>query len=531
MSASKKPLEGPDLTAGIASSELADDGMIVGHADGKPALLLRRGRELFAVGARCTHYGGPLDKGLVAGDEVRCPWHHACFSLRTGEALRPPALNDLPRWRVEERDGRVYVVEKLAPRPVEGEAPRPITTPTTQAVPPASVVIVGGGAAGNSAAETLRREGYAGPITVIEAGPDAPCDRPNLSKDYLAGTAPEEWIPLRTPSFYEQQGIELLTGRRVVAIDAGAKRLTLDDGSERRFGALLLATGADPVRLPSAVDPGGRVHYLRTLADSRAIIAAAAAARRAVVLGASFIGLEVAASLRVRGVEVDVVAPAGLPLQKVLGLEIGKFVHDLHVEHGVRFHLGPTAKEIGAGEVTLEDGERIAADLVVAGIGVRPAVTLAEKAGIAVDNGVVVDDFLATSAPGIFAAGDSARWPYAPAGEPIRVEPIRVEHWVVAQRLGQTAARNILGHGERVAIVPFFWSRHYDLAIDYVGHAKAWDRTQLTGSLEHRNCTVAYWQGERIAAIATLRRDRDSLRAELAMERGDAPALAALLAD
>ena len=519
MSAANKELEGPDLKAGIAFSELADGAMILGHADGKPVLLLRRGEELFAVGGRCTHYGGPLAKGLVVGDTVRCPWHHACFSLRTGEALRPPALDDLPRWRVERREGRIYVAEKLAPPPRSA----PASTPTAPL--PESVVILGGGAAGNSAAETLRREGYAGPIALIEAGPDAPYDRPNLSKDYLAGNAREEWIPLHPPSFYEEQGIELLTGRRVVSIDTGGRRVTLDDGSERRFGALLLATGASPVRLPSAVDPGGRVHYLRTLADSRAIIAAAAAARRAVVLGASFIGLEVAASLRARGIEVHVVAPAGLPLERVLGPEIAKFVHDLHVEHGVVFHLGHTATDIGAQGVTLDDGERIAAELVVAGIGVRPAVALVEEAGLAVDDGIVVDDFLATSAPGIFAAGDAARWPYAPAGE-----SIRVEHWVAAQRLGQTAARNILGRRERVAVVPFFWSRHYDLAIDYVGNAKRWDRTQLAGSLEQRSCTVAYWQGERIAAVATVRRDRDSLRAELAIERGDAPALAALLA-
>ncbi|HXT50219.1 MAG TPA: FAD-dependent oxidoreductase, partial [Thermoanaerobaculia bacterium] len=293
MSAAKTELEGPDLKEGIALAEIADGGMVVGHADGKPVLLVRRGEELFAVSGRCTHYGGPLAKGLVVGDEVRCPWHHACFSLRTGEALRAPALSDLPRWRVERREGRVYVTEKLAAPPVEARAPRAATTPASPAQHPESVLILGGGAAGNSAAETLRREGYAGPVTVIEAGPDAPYDRPNLSKDYLAGTAKEEWIPLRSASFYEQHGIEVLTGRRAAAIDVNGKRMTLDDGSERRFGALLLATGADPVHLPGAVDTGRRVHYLRTLADSRAIIAAAADARRAVVLGASFIGLEV----------------------------------------------------------------------------------------------------------------------------------------------------------------------------------------------------------------------------------------------
>jgi NADPH-dependent 2,4-dienoyl-CoA reductase/sulfur reductase-like enzyme/nitrite reductase/ring-hydroxylating ferredoxin subunit len=526
MSEAKKDLEGPDLKAGIASSELGDGAMILGQADGKAVLLVRRGAERFAVSAKCTHYGGPLAKGLVVGDTVRCPWHHACFSLRTGEALRAPALVDLPRWSVEERDGRLYLGEQLAPATAaqRHSVPRAAASGSPSS-PPESIVIVGGGAAGNSAAETLRREGYTGPVTVLEGGLDAPYDRPNLSKDYLAGTAPEEWIPLHPPSFYEQHEIELLTGRRARSLDVRGRRVILDDGGERAFGALLLATGATPVRLPTAVDPGGRVRYLRTLADSRALVAAAANARRAVILGASFIGLEVAASLRARGLEVHNVAPDSLPLERVLGPDMGRFVHDLHVEHGVVFHLGHTAKGIDGDGVELNEGGRIAADLVMAGIGVRPAVTLAEEAGLTIDDGIVVDDLMATSAPGVFAAGDAARWPYTPGGG-----SIRVEHWVVAQRLGQAAARNILGHRQRVDVVPFFWSQHYDVAINYVGHAKGWDRIRLAGNLKELSSTAAYLQGERIAALATIYRDRESLEAELAMERGDGAALQALVA-
>jgi NADPH-dependent 2,4-dienoyl-CoA reductase/sulfur reductase-like enzyme len=377
------------------------------------------------------------------------------------------------------------------------------------------VVIVGAGAAGESAAETLRREGYEGPLTVYDFDPDAPYDRPNLSKDYLAGNASEDWIPLHPPEFYREQGIDIIHGRRVASLDPRARRLRLDSGDTREFGALLLATGATPVRLPPKMESGQpRIHYLRTFADSKAIIGAAANARRAVVLGASFIGLEVAASLRARKVEVHVVAPDALPLERVMGAELGRFIQRLHEDHGVIFHLRQRAGEIGGGGVTLESGERLPADLVVAGIGVRPNLELAEHAGLTIDRGLLVDQHLQTSAPGIFAAGDIARWP-----DPHTGEPIRVEHWVVAQRQGQAAARSILGHREPFNAVPFFWSQHYDVPINYVGHAERWDSIEVEGSIDARDCAVRFVRGGRTLAVATIYRDRQSLEAEVAMER------------
>jgi NADPH-dependent 2,4-dienoyl-CoA reductase/sulfur reductase-like enzyme/nitrite reductase/ring-hydroxylating ferredoxin subunit len=486
--------------------------MLLGHADGEAVLLARCGGELFAVGARCTHYGGPLNEGLVVDGTVRCPWHHAAFDLRTGANVRPPALNALPCWRVEERDGRAVVVEKRAAP--AAPATRAVAAPATpRRAGPESVVILGGGAAGAYAAETLRREGYEGPVTMIEGGPAGPYDRPNLSKDYLAGTAPEEWIPLRPDAFYADQGIDLRLGRRATALDARAKRLVLDDGSTHDFGALLIATGADAVRL-DIPDPGQRVHYLRTLADARAIIAAATTATRVVVLGASFIGLEVAASLRARGLEVTIVAPDARPLERVLGPQVGDFVRGIHERNGVQFRLGQTVSAIGRSGVTLRNGEHIPARFVVAGIGVRPAVEIAERAKLATDRGILVDEQLQTSAPGIFAAGDVARWP-----DPRTGERVRVEHWVVAQRQGQTAARNILGRRERFAAVPFFWSQHYDVTIAYVGHAERWERLEVRGDLAKHDAEVAFRQGDRTLALATIFRDRESLAAEAAMER------------
>jgi apoptosis-inducing factor 3 len=507
MMAGDAKLTGPDLSAGIPISEVEEGQMLAGHAEGQPVLLVRRGGEWFAVGAVCSHYSGPLHEGLLVEDTVRCPWHHACFSLRTGEALRPPGLNDLTSWRVQQRDGKVYVAGQA-----KAERGARSTDGATRA--PESIVIVGGGAAGNSAAETLRRDGYQGPITIYDPDPDAPYDRPNCSKDYLAGNAPEDWMPLHPPEFYRDQEIELIHHRRVVAVEPAQRRVRLDNGETREYGALLLATGATPIRLSPELEGGTPpVHYLRSLADSKAIIAAASGARRVVVLGSSFIGLEVAASLRARKLEVHVVSPANRPLERVMGPELGDFIRRLHEEHGVTFHLRQNVREIAAAVVRLENGERLAADFVVAGIGVNPNLDLAQRAGLAIDRGVLVNERLETSAPGIFAAGDIARWPEAHTGE-----RIRVEHWVVAERLGQAAARSMLGGSDRFSAVPFFWSQHYDVPINYVGHGEGWDSTVVEGDIEGRDCAVRFLKGGRTIAVATIYRDRESLEAELEME-------------
>ena len=496
---------GPDLAQGIAIADLTDGVAFPGHVGEYAVLLVRRGNDVLAVAAVCTHYGGPLAEGIVVDDTIRCPWHHACFSLRTGAALRAPALSGLARWRTEQRDGTVYVRERL---------PAEATPALTAAGLPAAVVIIGGGAAGNAAAETLRHEGYAGPVTLLSADAAAPYDRPNLSKDYLAGAAPEDWIPLRPITFYPQQRIGLRLATRVSAIAPAAKTVHLADGSALQYGALLIATGAEPVRLgvPGAGLP--HVHLLRTLADSRALIANAVTARHCVVIGASFIGLEVAAALRARGLSVRVVAPETRPLERIVGPVLGDMVRAIHEARGVVFHLGATAVGISPDSVTLSTGERLAADLVAVGIGVRPSITLAEQAGLAIDRGVAVNAFLQTSAPDIFAAGDIARWP-----DPRSATPIRVEHWVVAERQGQVAARNMLGRQERFDAVPFFWSQHYDTTISYVGHAERWDRIDIDGDPAAHDCTASFWQDGQKRAVVTVGRDQESLRAELAFER------------
>jgi 3-phenylpropionate/trans-cinnamate dioxygenase ferredoxin reductase subunit len=496
-----------DLRSGIALNELPDGSIVLGHVGTDKAMLLRSGGSLYAVGALCPHYHAPLNAGLIAGDTVRCPMHHACFDLRTGEALRAPALDPIPCWRVEQVDQKAFVRERLPESNPGANAPRPSSSA------PASVVIVGGGAAGLAAADMLRRQGYAGAVTMLSADDSPPYDRPNLSKDFLAGTAPADWMPLRTTEFYAECKIDLVLNARAASIDVEKKFVLLENGRQFDFGALLIATGAEPIQLelPGAKDAA--VHYLRTFADCRAILAKAASARSAVIVGASFIGLEVAASLRAHGIDTHVVGPASTPLERVLGPEVGRFVQSIHESHGVRFHLGKTVSRIDGHRVTLSDGVSLEADLVVVGVGVRPSISLAQQAGLATDRGITVDAHLETSEPGIFAAGDVARWP-----DPHSGERIRVEHWVVAQRQGQVAARNILGHRERFDAVPFFWSQHYDVTINYVGHAERWDRADITGTLESHDCAITYRRADRAVAVATIGRDTQSLRAELALE-------------
>jgi apoptosis-inducing factor 3 len=509
MGAQQSNPAGPDLATGIPIDDLPDGHMLAGHVGDDAVLLARRGNEFFAIGATCSHYSGPLAEGLMVDDTVRCPWHHACFSLRTGEALHAPALSPVSCWAVEQRDGKLFVTSKK-----EAPAPESRGRAGPAASLPERIVIIGGGAAGFAAAEKLRREQYQGSIVMLSSDEAPPVDRPNLSKDYLAGSAPQDWVPLRPESFYADNHIELRLKANVTGIDTRAREVALAGGSKVRYDRLLLATGAEPIRLSIPGADPQQLLTLRSLADCRAIIERAKTARRAVVLGASFIGLEVAASLRARDIEVHVVAPEKRPMERVLGPQVGDFVRALHEEHGVIFHLEDTAAAIDGNRMVLKSGGMLDAALVVAGVGVRPRLELAEQAGLKLDRGVTVDAYLETSAPGVFAAGDIARWP-----DPHSGENIRVEHWVVAERQGQTAALNMLGRREKFIAVPFFWSQHYDVPINYVGHAEKWDEVTIDGDVMARDCLLRYKRNGRALAVASIYRDVESLKAEVAMER------------
>lgn len=490
---------GLDLTQGVSLADFGDQSLLYGHVGDEPVILVRIGNDITAVGARCTHYGGPLEEGLIVDETIHCPWHHACFSLRNGEALGAPAFDPLPCWQVEREGEHIFVRNKITPTPSAEQL-----APTMEQ--PKNIVIVGGGTAGFACAEMLRRRGYSGQLTMLSDDADAPCDRPNLSKDYLAGTAPEEWMPLRSEDFYQDNHIDLQLNTHVQHIDTANHQLTTQDGRHISFDRLVLATGAEPIRLPIPGQENAHVFTLRSFSDSRRIIEHAKHASTAVVLGSGFIGLEVAAALRTRNLAVHVVSLDQCPLQNVLGTELGNFIRDLHEKQGVIFHMETSLAHIDTETVTLSNGTKLNADLVILGVGVRPRTTLAESAGLNTDKGILVDEYLQTNVPGIYAAGDVARWHDTASGQ-----ALRIEHWVVAERQGQTVAKNLLGAHEKFQDIPFFWSVHYDLTINYAGHAQTWDTVEIDGDITARDCLVRYQKNGVTIAVAAIGRDKQVL--------------------
>ena len=491
---------GPDLRAGVALADVPSQGVLAGHVDGEAVLLARLDDGLHAVGGACTHYGAPLAEGLVANGEIHCPWHHACFSLRTGAALKAPAFAPLSRWKVETIGDRVFVREQ------DETPPAP---PSRIASAPQRIAIVGGGAAGFAAAERLRALGFDGTLSMFSGDRDPPCDRPNLSKDYLAGSAAPEWIPLREPEFYAEHRIDLRLDCEIDSIDPAARELRTMTGERHGYDRLLLATGAMPLWLSLPGFDLPNVHCLGSLADANRLLADCANAKTVAVVGAGFIGLEAAGALRARGLEVHVAAPEALPMARLLGPELGRFLVDLHQRNGVRFHLGSGAVAYDGHALALANGDKIDADLLLVGIGVVPRVRLAENAGLAVRKGILVDARLRTSAEHVYAAGDVARYPHA-GGD------ARIEHWVHAQRQGQLAAANMLGGEQAFDEVPFFWTHHHGLDLRVCGYLDGWDEVRIDGDLQQHDFIARYFRAGKLVAAASLGRDRALL--EVAQE-------------
>jgi NADPH-dependent 2,4-dienoyl-CoA reductase/sulfur reductase-like enzyme/nitrite reductase/ring-hydroxylating ferredoxin subunit len=491
-----------DLTQWIDINKAPDAGIVGGVVGKNRVFVWRNGNELRAYGSNCPHLGGPLDKGIVVGASVRCPWHHACFELATGEATAAPAFDALLEYPVA-FDGRRFCV-----KPAPGKARRRVAQRQASSD---TIAIVGGGAAGFAAADALRKLSWKGGVTIFSEEDEQPYDRTLLTKDYLEGTFGDERLPIAQHSLRDL-GVEFVA-ESVRHIEAERKLVRLENGDERSYARLLLATGAAPRGLDV---PGGdlpHVMVLRSLRDCRRILANVISGARVTVVGGSFIAMEAAASLKGRGLSVDVISPDEHPLENVFGRELSDLVSEAHVQKGVRLHLGSKVDWIEDKQVVLQGGERIDADVVVVGIGVQPRLQLAEAAGLVLDHGVLVNSRLQTSDPNIFAAGDIARWP-----DPHTGDSIRVEHWVVAERQGQVAAANMLGSDKPFTMVPFFWTKHFDLSIRYVGHAERWDETHIEGDLAHRDGLVRFRRDGRDLAVATVERDKDSLGAEREME-------------
>lgn len=485
-------MSGEQWIRAAREQDLREGVPLSARAGKSKVLLVRLGEHIYACGSECTHYGAPLSEGLLMGHVITCPWHNARFDVTTGRMIAPPALDGLSCHPVKVEGGYVLVGTGREPS-------RPAVRPGDAR----TFVIVGAGAAGNAAAETLRQEGFGGRILLITAEPDGPYDRTALSKDFMAGETSRKWLPLRREAFYQELGIELLTGRRVTGFDPSARVVSFADGSQVAFDRALLATGGVP-RLPTI--PGTDLEgffVLRSLQNAEAILAAAAQAQRAVILGAGFLGMEVAASLRSRGIEVHVVGPEPVPLARVFGEQVGRWLQRLHEEQGVRFHLGSAVEGIsGDGrvrEVALSDGSRVAADLVLAAVGIMPAVDYLGGTGLLDGGAVPVDGRLQTKAEGSYAAGDIAVVPDRRTGE-----PQRVEHWVVAERQGQHAARAMLGSDAPYDEIPFFWTRHFGTSVKHVGFAREWDAVAVRGNLDAGSFLAGYYGNGRLKAVSAV---------------------------
>jgi 3-phenylpropionate/trans-cinnamate dioxygenase ferredoxin reductase component len=378
------------------------------------------------------------------------------------------------------------------------------------------IVVVGANIAGASAVEALRRAGYDGRLTLIGAEAELPYERPPLSKEYLLGERPEDLLFLRPAAFYADMDVELRLGTRADALNTAAREVVLADGGRVGFDRLLIATGSNVRRLPlpGADLPG--VHYLRTLAEGRALAAeiraAAGASGHGVIIGAGFIGAEVASACRSFGLDITLIELLPLPLSRALGDEMGAIFAEIHRAHGVDLRLSEGVAEIrGTGhvaEVVTASGARIPCSFVVIGVGVAPAVEWLQESGLALDNGVAVDEFCESSVPGVFAAGDVASWPYQPAGAAMPAR-VRLEHWDNALRQSEVAARNLLGQRAPYAPVPYFWSDQYNLRLQYVGYAATWDHLLFRGMPGGDSWIAFYLQAGRVAAALAVNRVRD----------------------
>ena len=497
-SAWQKVCRDADLQEGVPRMvKVGDDDVYLVRLDGT----------VRAVGNKCPHYECPLNEGALVGHVVVCRCHDARFDVTTGRMVSPPALNDLPVYpvRIEAGDVLVGPVEKARFPKAEGTDTR-------------TFMIVGAGAAGNAAAETLRREGFAGRIVMITPENDPPYDRPNLSKEFISGKAKPEWMPLRSVKFYQNQKIEVMTGVSAVSLDAKKKTVTLLGGVEMSFDKVLIATGSAPRTLPIPGADGEACFNLRSFADARAILEAAAGAKKAVLIGAGFIGMELASSLGERGLAVDVVAPEALPFAQLVGERVATWLKTRHQEKGVTFHLGATVRQIsgprGAKAVSLADGTRLEADLVVFGTGVAPVVGWLSSAELVKDGGVPVNERLETAAPDVYAAGDIAIVP-----DPIDGRPTRIEHWVVAERQGQHAARSMLGSTTRYDEVPFFWTRQTGVSLKHVGSTGTWDALAFRGDVEAGKFVAGYYRKGALVAAAGVGLHTDLTAVELMLRK------------
>ena len=479
-----------------------------------------------ATAAKCSHYGAPLEKGVLCGSRVVCPWHNACFSLEDGSQLEPPGRDNLASYTVQIEDGAVCV--ELPEDEQDHVTPAMAEKDTAQ--DERRFVIVGGGAAGMAAAEKLRAVGFEGEVLVLSAEESLPYDRTKLSKAALQNDAFDGPDLLRSPNFYHQHGIDIKPNAPVSKLDVKAQTVTYGEGETVEYDALLIATGGKVRSLPIKNSDKPNVFTIRKVQDTQQIVEAAKGAKQAVIIGSGFIGMEAASSLRQKGLDVTVVSPNEVPFKKVLGEKVGKLFQQVHESKGVTFKLGQKATALNGGDkvdsVELDNGEMLPADIVIVGIGVAPATDFIE--GLALDNddkSVLVNQYL-QAAPNVYAAGDIAQFPHFMTGQ-----PNRIEHWRLAMQQGQVAAQNMAQDVNSATsedmvpfkAVPFFWSGQFDMKLRYVGHSENYDEVVIQGSLEDKAFLAFYPEEDTVMAVAGVGRDRDIAAISELMRLGKMP--------
>lgn len=487
-------------------SALQDDRPLAVEVRGRKLILVRDGARVNAFGASCPHAGAPLADGAVCEGRIVCPWHKGSFRVSDGALLAPPALDGLTRYPAQREGDAVWAGADPLPSP-----------PIAPAMDTRTFAIVGAGAAGTCAAAALREAGFGGELVLIGQEAGLPYDRTALSKFVMAGEMPlAELPPLREAAFFAQHQIRL-EHTIAIRLDAVNRTIELGNGRTVAYEMALIAPGGRPKNLPLAGAGLAGIHLLRTAVDAAAILDDIEAGQRAVIIGNSFIGLEVASSLRQQGLEVSVVAPAAVPFAKQFGTSLGGMFRRLHEAHQVKFLEGNAARFEGKTAVTavvLESGERVPADLVIVGTGIQPATEFVEELALRDDGGIAVDATL-RAADGLYAAGDVAA--FTPAGG---TEPVRIEHWRVAQQQARVAARNMLGAAEVYADLPFFWTYHYGKRFEYLGHAAQWDDIWLDGDPEQQDFIALFMLDQRVVAVLACARERATARLITPLRRG-----------
>ncbi|WP_027798582.1 FAD-dependent oxidoreductase [Paraburkholderia dilworthii] len=503
-------------------SQLREDRAQRVVVDDEKILLVRDGDTVRAYSADCPHAGGPLEKGALCRGRIVCPWHKGTFDAATGTVLEPPPLVPLERYAVIVDGDDVMVTPEKLPNETE---------PSRTEKP--HFAVVGAGAAGAAACAALRESGFTGRITLIGDEAHAPYDRTSLSKFVpSAEMSPADVPPLLAADWFGQHGVERIVAK-VVRLDVPKRTVHLQTGGELTYDTALLATGSVP-KVPSI--PGcelGGVYVLRHLDDAAAIVealgdgpadgfaseTAATASTQVAILGSSFIALETAAALRKRGVQVNVISPDKVPFAKQFGERVGAMFRALHESNGVKFHLGTKVaslegEEGSVHEVMLEGGEHIAADVVLLGTGVAPATGFIEGLPLHKDGGVIVNAGM-QAAPGLYAAGDIAVFPLRE-----NEEPLRIEHWRVAQQHARIAAENMCGARNRYSGVPFFWTYYFGKTFEYLGHASEWDELLVDGDLDRHEFAALYVKNDEVLAVLACERDAQTARLIDAMRRG-----------